>query len=91
MTEKLNKVRELSKICKYNYKFLKINDFFILFNYIFRCRCIVAYPPNSEYELELRVGDILYVHKIRQDGWYRGTLLRTGKSGLFPSSFVEKI
>ncbi|XP_027851413.1 E3 ubiquitin-protein ligase SH3RF3-like isoform X2 [Aphis gossypii] len=55
------------------------------------CRCIVAYPPNSEYELELRVGDILYVHKIRQDGWYRGTLLRTGKSGLFPSSFVEKI
>ncbi|XP_060869810.1 E3 ubiquitin-protein ligase SH3RF1 isoform X4 [Metopolophium dirhodum] len=56
-----------------------------------RCRCIVAYPPNSEYELELRVGDILYVHKIRQDGWYRGTLLRTGKSGLFPSSFVEKI
>lgn len=55
------------------------------------CRCIVAYPPNSEYELELRVGDTLYVHKIRQDGWYRGTLLRTGKSGLFPSSFVEKI
>ncbi|XP_050524794.1 E3 ubiquitin-protein ligase SH3RF1 isoform X2 [Daktulosphaira vitifoliae] len=55
------------------------------------CKCIVAYPPNSEYELELRVGDILYVHKIRQDGWYRGTLLRTGKSGLFPSSFVEKI
>lgn len=65
--------------------------FTILHVIFFRCRCIVAYPPNSEYELELRVGDILYVHKIRQDGWYRGTLLRTGKSGLFPSSFVEKI
>lgn len=67
------------------------NTFYLFMYYIFRCRCIVAYPPNSEYELELRVGDILYVHKIRQDGWYRGTLLRTGKSGLFPSSFVEKI
>lgn len=65
--------------------------YFTITNFMFRCRCIVAYPPNSEYELELRVGDILYVHKIRQDGWYRGTLLRTGKSGLFPSSFVEKI
>lgn len=65
--------------------------YFTTLYYTYRCRCIVAYPPNSEYELELRVGDILYVHKIRQDGWYRGTLLRTGKSGLFPSSFVEKI
>lgn len=71
----------------------KMNNYLFYYFWIlhFRCRCIVAYPPNSEYELELRVGDILYVHKIRQDGWYRGTLLRTGKSGLFPSSFVEKI
>ncbi|KFM81841.1 SH3 domain-containing RING finger protein 3, partial [Stegodyphus mimosarum] len=54
-----------------------------------RFRCIVPYPPNSDYELELKVGDVVYVHKKREDGWYKGTLQRTGKTGLFPSSFVE--
>lgn len=54
-----------------------------------RFRCITPYPPNSEYELELRIGDVVYVHKKRDDGWYKGTLHRTGKTGLFPASFVE--
>lgn len=54
-----------------------------------RFRCIVPYPPNSDYELELKVGDIVYVHKKRDDGWYKGTLQRTGRTGLFPASFVE--
>lgn len=56
---------------------------------VYRFRCIVAYPPNSEFELELRVGDIIYVHKKRDDGWYKGTQQRTGRTGLFPASFVE--
>ncbi|CAG9856076.1 unnamed protein product [Phyllotreta striolata] len=54
-----------------------------------RFRCIAPYPPNSEFELELQVNDIIYVHKKREDGWYKGTQQRTGKTGLFPSSFVE--
>lgn len=54
-----------------------------------RFRCIVPYPPNSEYELELRLNDIIYVHKKRDDGWYKGTQQRTGRTGLFPASFVE--
>ena len=49
----------------------------------------MPYPPNSAYELELQMGDIIYVHRKQEDGWYRGTLQRTGKTGLFPSSFVE--
>ncbi|XP_050355451.1 E3 ubiquitin-protein ligase SH3RF1 isoform X1 [Nymphalis io] len=52
-------------------------------------RCIVPYPPNSEYELELRVDDIVVVCKKRGDGWYKGTLQRTGRTGLFPASFVQ--
>ncbi|XP_008204006.1 E3 ubiquitin-protein ligase SH3RF3 isoform X2 [Nasonia vitripennis] len=56
---------------------------------MYRFRCIVPYPPNSEFELELRVGDIIYVHKKRDDGWYKGTQQRTGRTGLFPASFVE--
>ncbi|KAL3878305.1 hypothetical protein ACJMK2_030668 [Sinanodonta woodiana] len=53
-------------------------------------RCIVPYPPQGEIELELKIGDIVYVHKKRDDGWFKGTLQRTGKTGLFPGSFVEK-
>ena len=56
---------------------------------MYRFKCVASYPPNSEYELELKVGDIIYVHKKRDDGWYKGTSMRTGKTGLFPASFVE--
>ncbi|XP_033743487.1 E3 ubiquitin-protein ligase SH3RF3-like isoform X2 [Pecten maximus] len=55
-----------------------------------KCRCVVPYPPQSDIELELKIGDIVYVHKKRDDGWYKGTQQRTGKTGLFPGSFVEK-
>lgn len=52
-------------------------------------RCVIPYPPNSDHELELKVGDMVHVHKKRDDGWFKGTLVRTGKVGLFPGSFVE--
>ncbi|KAL5011887.1 hypothetical protein ScPMuIL_010438 [Solemya velum] len=52
--------------------------------------CIVPYPPQSELELELKIGDVVFVHRKRDDGWFKGTLQRTGKTGLFPGSFVEK-
>lgn len=56
-----------------------------------RYRVVVSYPPQSEAELELKEGDIVFVHKKREDGWYKGTLQRNGKTGLFPGSFVENI
>ncbi|RXG61942.1 E3 ubiquitin-protein ligase SH3RF1 [Armadillidium vulgare] len=55
---------------------------------IYLYRCVTPYPANSEYELELQVGDIVYIHKKRDDGWFKGTLQRTGKTGLFPSIFL---
>ncbi|XP_054997342.1 E3 ubiquitin-protein ligase SH3RF3 isoform X1 [Sorex araneus] len=54
-----------------------------------RYRVVVSYPPQSEAEIELKEGDIVFVHKKREDGWYEGTLQRTGRTGLFPGSFVE--
>lgn len=56
-----------------------------------RHRVVVSYPPQSEAELELKEGDIVFVHKKRGDGWFKGTLQRNGKTGLFPGSFVENI
>jgi E3 ubiquitin-protein ligase SH3RF len=49
----------------------------------------MEYPPNSEYELELKLGDIVLVHKKRENGWMKGTHMTSGKIGLFPASFVE--
>ncbi|XP_037948371.1 E3 ubiquitin-protein ligase SH3RF1 [Teleopsis dalmanni] len=54
-----------------------------------RYRCVVPYPPNSDFELELHVGDIIYVHRKQKTGWYKGLNARSNKVGLFPASFVE--
>uniref|UniRef100_A0A671Q8X5 RING-type E3 ubiquitin transferase n=1 Tax=Sinocyclocheilus anshuiensis TaxID=1608454 RepID=A0A671Q8X5_9TELE len=54
-----------------------------------RYRVVVPYPPQSEAEIELKEGDVVFVHKKREDGWFKGTLQRTGRTGLFPSSFME--
>ncbi|KFO73944.1 SH3 domain-containing RING finger protein 3, partial [Cuculus canorus] len=54
-----------------------------------RYRVVVPYPPQSEAEIELKEGDIVFVHKKWEDGWYKGTLQRNGRTGLFPGSFVE--
>lgn len=57
----------------------------------FRYRVVVSYPPQSEAELELKEGDIVFVHRKREDGWFKGTLQRNGRTGLFPGSFVDII
>uniref|UniRef100_A0A673Y009 E3 ubiquitin-protein ligase SH3RF1 n=1 Tax=Salmo trutta TaxID=8032 RepID=A0A673Y009_SALTR len=56
-----------------------------------RYRVVVSYPPQSDAELELKEGDIVFVHRKREDGWFKGTLQRNGRTGLFPGSFVDSI
>ncbi len=56
-----------------------------------RYRCIMSYPASGEFELELKVGDVVFLHKKREDGWCKGTLERTGQTGLFPITFVTKM
>jgi len=56
-----------------------------------RYRCIVPFPASSQYELTLQVGDVLSLVRRREDGWSKGIQHRTGKTGLFPQSFVERI
>lgn len=56
-----------------------------------RFKCISAYPPQNDYELGLAVGDIVYVHKKRENGWFKGSHAENGKIGIFPCSFVEPL
>ena len=65
-----------------NIQFLKIS-------YLYRAT--LPFPASSQYELELKMGDVIIMNKIREDGWCKGTLQRSGQTGLFPLSFVEKI
>ena len=54
-------------------------------------RVTMPFPASSPYELDLKMGDVVVMNKIREDGWCKGTLERSGQTGLFPLSFVEKI
>ena len=54
-------------------------------------RATISYPASSQYELDLKEGDIVILIKKREDGWCKGTLQKSGVTGLFPFSFVEKI
>ncbi|XP_078086860.1 E3 ubiquitin-protein ligase SH3RF1-like isoform X2 [Mustelus asterias] len=56
-----------------------------------RCRAVLSYPAQGEAELGLEQGDIILVHRKRQDGWFQGTHTESGKTGLFPGSFVESL
>ena len=54
-------------------------------------RAVLDYPASSQYELDLKEGDIVVLIKKREDGWCKGTLQKNGTNGLFPFSFVERL
>lgn len=54
-----------------------------------RYRAVAAYPASQDGELSLKVGDNVIVTQKLHDGWYRGKSQRSGRTGLFPSTFVE--
>ena len=54
-------------------------------------RAVLDYPASSQYELDLKEGDIVVLIKKREDGWCKGMLQKNGTNGLFPFSFVERL
>ncbi|CAJ0572026.1 unnamed protein product, partial [Mesorhabditis spiculigera] len=53
-------------------------------------RALYPYRPANEDELELQVNDIVFVVEKCDDGWFIGTLLRTGQFGTFPGNYVVR-
>ena len=53
-----------------------------------------GHTPQDIDELELVVGDFIYVEEAEMeaspDGWYPGTSWMTGTSGLFPGNYTER-
>lgn len=52
-----------------------------------RCKAVYSYTQNNNDELTLAVGDIIEFLGEVEEGWWRGQL--SGKTGVFPSNFVE--
>ncbi|KAH0956465.1 hypothetical protein HN011_000851 [Eciton burchellii] len=54
-----------------------------------KVRALYDYDPQDLDELGLKEGDVIEVLKEHEGGWWHGR--SKGKSGLFPSNYVEKI
>lgn len=50
-------------------------------------RAIYDYSAENADELTLREGELVYVVRRNDDGWYEGVL--NGVTGLFPGNYVE--
>lgn len=68
-----------------------------LYFMFFWCLCplrylaLYAYKPQKADELELRKGEMYRVTEKCQDGWFKGTSLRTAASGVFPGNYVTPV
>lgn len=47
------------------------------------------FKQTNEDELSVNKGDIIYVTRVEEGGWWEGTL--NGKTGWFPSNYVREI
>ncbi len=60
---------------------------FVCFSYA----ALYNYKPVKEDEVELKKGDYYMVSEKCQDGWYKGTCLKTGTAGVFPGNYVQMV
>lgn len=51
-------------------------------------RSLHKFIPRHQDEVELEIGDPVYVQKEADDLWCEGVNLRTGKQGVFPSAYA---
>ena len=54
-------------------------------------RALYDYKPVKADELALRKGEIYLVIEKCQDGWYKGSSLRSLKSGVFPGNYLQHV
>ncbi|XP_033123994.1 unconventional myosin-Ie-like [Anneissia japonica] len=54
-----------------------------------KCKALYAYDAQDTDELTFNTGDVFYILKEDDSGWWRGKL--KGREGLFPSNYIEKI
>lgn len=63
---------------------VKINKFSLSATH----RGLHKFLPRHRDELEIEIGDPIYVQKEAEDLWCEGVNLRTGNQGIFPSAYA---
>uniref|UniRef100_A0A182KFM5 JNK-interacting protein 1 n=1 Tax=Anopheles christyi TaxID=43041 RepID=A0A182KFM5_9DIPT len=51
-------------------------------------RALHKFVPRHHDEIEIEIGDPIYVQKEAEDLWCEGVNLRTGRQGIFPSAYA---
>eukprot|EP01091_Cochliopodium_minus_P015206 TRINITY_DN5339_c0_g1_i2.p1 TRINITY_DN5339_c0_g1~~TRINITY_DN5339_c0_g1_i2.p1 ORF type:complete len:1073 (-),score=394.85 TRINITY_DN5339_c0_g1_i2:98-3316(-) len=54
-----------------------------------KCKVLYDFSPENHDELELRAGDLIVILDDSDVDWWKGTV--NGNTGLFPSSYVQRI
>ncbi|CAJ1079338.1 nostrin [Xyrichtys novacula] len=54
-----------------------------------KCKALYDFMPEQEDELTLKEGDLLDIYGKEENGWWFGQL--NGKTGHFPSTYVEEL
>lgn len=63
----------------------------VLFAFLYSYVALYNYKPQKTDEVELRKGDYYTVTEKCQDGWFKGTCLRSGSVGVFPGNYVQAV
>ncbi|XP_057602973.1 nostrin isoform X2 [Hippopotamus amphibius kiboko] len=53
------------------------------------CKALYSFQARQDDELNLEKGDIVTIHKKKDEGWWFGSL--KGKQGHFPAAYVEEL
>uniref|UniRef100_A0A8D1WC85 Nostrin n=1 Tax=Sus scrofa TaxID=9823 RepID=A0A8D1WC85_PIG len=53
------------------------------------CKALYSFQARQDDELNLEKGDIVTIHKKKEEGWWFGSL--KGKRGHFPAAYVEEL
>ncbi|KAG8510398.1 Nostrin, partial [Galemys pyrenaicus] len=53
------------------------------------CKVLYSFQARQDDELNLEKGDIVTIHKKKEEGWWFGSL--NGKRGHFPAAYVEEL
>ncbi|KAB0355866.1 hypothetical protein FD754_000022, partial [Muntiacus muntjak] len=53
------------------------------------CKALYSFQARQDDELDLEKGDIVTIHKKKDEGWWFGSL--KGKKGHFPAAYVEEL
>ncbi|XP_068400047.1 nostrin isoform X3 [Eschrichtius robustus] len=53
------------------------------------CKALYSFQARQDDELNLEKGDIVTIHKKKDEGWWFGSL--KGKKGHFPAAYVEEL